>query len=134
MIRPIVARFGPRNALIAGLLFGAAAMTVYGLAAAPLAFCFGIPLGALWGIANPSAQQLMTQRVGLDQQGRLQGANASLQAIGNFIGPLLFTQVFAATAQWARPLSGLAFVQAAVLLLIAALAAVIATRTHHTAA
>ena len=134
LIRPIVARFGPRRALISGLSFGAAAMAVYGVAATPFAFCLGIPLGALWGIANPSAQQLMTQRVGADQQGQLQGANASLQAIGNFIGPLLFTQVFAATVQWGRSSAGLAFILAAALLVLATLVALITTRTRRTAA
>ena len=128
LIRPIVARFGPRITLIAGYLLGAAGMTIYGLASTPLAFCCGIPFGALWGLAGPSAQQLMTQRVGGDAQGKLQGAGGSIMAIGNLIGPILFTQIFAATAPWGLGYSGLAFVVAGALLVLAALCAAFTLR------
>jgi DHA1 family tetracycline resistance protein-like MFS transporter len=50
---------------------------------------------ALWGFAGPSAQALMSRRVSESEQGQLQGANASLQAIAGLIGPGLFTQAFA---------------------------------------
>ena len=37
----------------------------------------------------------MTRQVGPREQGRLQGANASLMGIASLIGPALFTQTFA---------------------------------------
>jgi DHA1 family tetracycline resistance protein-like MFS transporter len=54
-----------------------------------------IPFIALWGIAGPAMQSLMSQRVDPTSQGKLQGAINSLRAITGMIGPLLFTQVFA---------------------------------------
>jgi DHA1 family tetracycline resistance protein-like MFS transporter len=71
----------------------------------------GLPLVALWSLATPALQSLMSRRVGPDEQGRLQGALASLRAVTGMGGPLLFTQVFAAR------LSGAPYLIAAGLLL-----------------
>jgi DHA1 family tetracycline resistance protein-like MFS transporter len=128
LIRPAVVTFGPHAALVSGLLLGSAGLAVYGLATSPLGFCLGIPLAALWGLAGPAAQQLMTARVGVDAQGRLQGAGASLMAVANLIGPVLFTQVFAASVGGGPGYSGLAFVLAAGLLVLAALTAASSSR------
>ncbi len=125
---PIVKALGPRRAMIGGLLCGALGLVIYGLAPTPFWFCLGIPIAALWGIATSSAQQIMTARVGVAAQGKLQGAGSSLMAIGNLIGPLFFTQVFAAsiTPGAAVPFAGLGFVIAGAML---AAAAIIAERT-----
>lgn len=121
LIGKIVGRFGERRALLFGLLCGAAGFAIFGLAPSGILFCLGIPVMALWGIANPSLQGLMTRRVDPTEQGRLQGANSSLQGIANMIGPGLFTQVFAGAlaTQHGAVLSGAAFVLAAILLLSA---------------
>jgi len=95
LVGPIVARIGERNALLIGLMFGAAGFAIYGIANSGTLFLAGMPLMAIWGIANPSAQGLMSRRVGEMEQGQLQGANASVQGIANLIGPVIFTQSFA---------------------------------------
>lgn len=128
LITPIVAALGPRRALVLGYISGAVSMTLYGLAPTALIFCAGIPFGALWGIAAPASQQLMTARLGADAQGKLQGAGSSLMAIANLIGPILFTQIFAVTVTWSRGFSGLAYVLAAGLLLAAAAGAMLTLR------
>ena len=121
LIGPAVRRFGERKALIAGLVFGAAGFFVHGLAPTGSIFLLGVPLIALWGLANASSLGLMSRRVGADEQGQLQGANQSLQGIANMIGPFLFTLSFA----WAiRPelglnLPGTPFVLAGLLVLVA---------------
>jgi MFS transporter, DHA1 family, tetracycline resistance protein len=51
---------------------------------------------SLWGIATPSLQALMTRSVDSTEQGRLQGALASLTGLASLIGPTLFTQILAA--------------------------------------
>jgi MFS transporter, DHA1 family, tetracycline resistance protein len=60
VIGPVVKRFGERRALVIGLGFGAAGFAVFGLAPTGPVFWLGIPLMALWGLANPSAQGLMS--------------------------------------------------------------------------
>jgi DHA1 family tetracycline resistance protein-like MFS transporter len=71
----------------------------------------------------------MSHRVGPSEQGRLQGANASITGVANLLGPGLFAQTFAVSiggGAWHLP--GMAFVLAALLVAFAAIVAVWATR------
>jgi DHA1 family tetracycline resistance protein-like MFS transporter len=88
-------RFGERPVLLAGMAFGAAAFAVMGLAPVGWAFLIGIPLMALWGLAGPPIQSIMTRHVEPDEQGRLQGAVTSLGSFAGIFGPYLFAQIFA---------------------------------------
>jgi MFS transporter, DHA1 family, tetracycline resistance protein len=125
LVGPAVKRLGEQRALLTGLAFGALAFTVYALAPSGAVFLSGIPIGALFGFSYPALQGLMTRRVGPDEQGRLQGALASLMGIAGVIAPLLFTQVFAAAIGRFRGLGlpGAPFL-VAVLLLMAAMVVV----------
>jgi DHA1 family tetracycline resistance protein-like MFS transporter len=95
LVGPFVKRFGERYSLLSGLTFGFLAFTGFALASRGWMAFASIPLIALWGIAGPAMQSLMSQRVDPTSQGKLQGAVNSLRAITGMIGPLLFTQVFA---------------------------------------
>jgi DHA1 family tetracycline resistance protein-like MFS transporter len=95
LVGPTVRRFGERRVLIAGLLAGALGFTVYGLARTGVTFLVGVPIMALWGLASPSAQGLMSRRLGPSEQGQLQGANGSIMGIATMIGPTMFASVFA---------------------------------------
>jgi DHA1 family tetracycline resistance protein-like MFS transporter len=75
----------------------------------------------------PSAQALMTKHVSVSEQGQLQGANASLMSLSGILGPLLFTQTFAATLD---RMPGAAFMLAGLLLLAAMAVAWRATRVR----
>jgi DHA1 family tetracycline resistance protein-like MFS transporter len=95
LVGPFVKRFGERYSLLSGLGFGFLAFLAFALASRGWMAFAAIPLIALWGIAGPAMQSLMSQRVDPTSQGKLQGAVNSLRAITGMIGPLLFTQVFA---------------------------------------
>jgi DHA1 family tetracycline resistance protein-like MFS transporter len=95
LTRPLVARFGERRALLAGLICGVVGFGVFAMAETSTFFVVGIPLISLWGLAGPTAQSLMSRRVGSGEQGQLQGANSSLRGISGLIGPFLFTLTFA---------------------------------------
>jgi MFS transporter, DHA1 family, tetracycline resistance protein len=114
--------FGERGALAIGLVFGALGFAVYGVATSGWLFCVGVPLMALWGLASPSANGLMSARVSASEQGQLQGANASIQGIANLVAPVVFAQLFAyaigAGRGWNLP--GAPFLLAAILLVAAA--------------
>jgi len=118
LVRPVVARFGERRTLLAGLLCGAAGFAIYGAAATGAVFLLGIPLQALWGLDNPAAQGLMSRRVAPSAQGQLQGALGSLRGITGMIGPALFTLTFARFIAPGRAwqLPGAPFLLAALLL------------------
>jgi DHA1 family tetracycline resistance protein-like MFS transporter len=96
LVGPFVKRFGERYSLISGLTFGVLAFLGFAVASRGWMIFAAIPLLGLWGIAGPAMQSLMSQRVDHTAQGNLQGAVNSLRALTGMIGPLIFTQVFAA--------------------------------------
>jgi MFS transporter, DHA1 family, tetracycline resistance protein len=114
---PVVAWLGERRTLLVGLAFGTAGFAMYGVSWAGWVIWASIPLIALWGFADSAMQSLMSAEVGPGQQGQLQGALASLMAVAETIGPILFTQVYAAAistqADWAP--AGAPFLVAAAL-------------------
>ncbi len=130
LIKPLVARFGERTLLVAGLLFGVACFAIYGLAPTGALFWLGIPLGALWGLAGASAQSLMTRYVGPSEQGQLQGARSSINGIAEMIAPPIFTFVFATFISKNAPLElpGAPFLLAGCILALCALLAAWVTR------
>ena len=95
LVGKLAAQFGERRTLVAGLVFGAVGMTIYGVAPSGRWFAAGIPIMAMWGLYGPSAQGLMTRRVGAGQQGQLQGALSSVAGLTGIIGPGLFSVTFA---------------------------------------
>jgi DHA1 family tetracycline resistance protein-like MFS transporter len=95
LVGKLVPRIGERRTLLAGLVFGAVGFATMALAPTPTIFLIGIPLLALWGIAGPSTQALMTRQVDPREQGRLQGAVSSLASLAGIFGPAIFTQIFA---------------------------------------
>jgi DHA1 family tetracycline resistance protein-like MFS transporter len=78
---------------------------------------------ALWGLAMPTLQSLMTRRVSESEQGQLQGASMSVASIAGVISPLFFGAVYARSIGEgaAVPFPGLSFLIAAAVLLLAAL-------------
>jgi MFS transporter, DHA1 family, tetracycline resistance protein len=96
LVGPFVKRFGERRSLLSGLFFGFLGFAGFALASRGWMILAVIPFIALWGIAGPAMQSLMSRRVDPSSQGKLQGAINSLRAITGMAGPVLFTQVFAA--------------------------------------
>jgi DHA1 family tetracycline resistance protein-like MFS transporter len=130
LVGPFVKRFGERRSVLFGLLCGTVGFTGFASAASGWVLYAVIPFIALWGIAAPAIQSLMSRRVDPSSQGKLQGAINSLRAMTGMAGPVLFTQVFAvAISPRARiHLPGAPYYLAAVLLLSSLLMAVYVTR------
>jgi DHA1 family tetracycline resistance protein-like MFS transporter len=130
VVGPVTKRLGERKALMLGLAFGILGFFVFAMARTGLEFCVGIPLMALWGLANPASMALMSRSVGASEQGQLQGANASVSGIAILFGPSLFTLTFAyaigAGRDWHLP--GAPFLIATVLVAFAAITAWRVTR------
>ena len=111
LIGRISRRFGDRRTLLLGATAGGIGFTGYALAPTGYWFWAAMPIAALWAIAGPAAQSLMTSRVSPSEQGRLQGAIGSLNSIAGIVGPTLFTQTLAAVAvnEVRGPLAGATF-------------------------
>jgi MFS transporter, DHA1 family, tetracycline resistance protein len=131
IVGPVTKRIGERAALMVGLAFGVVGFLVFAFAQTGTVFWIGIPLLALWGLESPACMALMSRRVGASEQGRLQGANASVTGIANLFGPGVFTQVFAfaigSGVDWTLP--GAPFLIAALLIGVAGILAWRVTRT-----
>jgi DHA1 family tetracycline resistance protein-like MFS transporter len=103
LIGRIVRRLGERRTLLLGAACGAIGFALYGLAPSGYWFWAAMPIAAFWALANPAAQALMTRQVSAQEQGRLQGAVGSLNAIAGILAPTLFTQTLAAVAHAGLP-------------------------------
>jgi DHA1 family tetracycline resistance protein-like MFS transporter len=94
LVGRIVNALGERRALLFGLACGVIGFAIYGVANVGWIFLIGIPVSALWGVAGPSTQALITRQVGSDVQGRIQGALMSLVSLAGIIGPAIFAGSF----------------------------------------
>ncbi|MBI1187977.1 MAG: MFS transporter [Alphaproteobacteria bacterium] len=117
LVGRVVGRVGERGAVIIGMSFAIMGMIAYVFIDHGWMVFVVSALASLHALTGPSLNALVTTRVPADQQGALQGAMASLNALGAIIGPLVLTQALsAATAETiARPFPGAAFALAAVI-------------------
>jgi MFS transporter, DHA1 family, tetracycline resistance protein len=127
-------RIGERGAVILGMSLNVAGFACLGLA--PVAALFWPSLGfiILAGVAFPNLMSLLSKRVEVDQQGQLQGSLAILFGLGQLVGPIAFTNIFAWSVRqhgvWHIP--GLTMlVGAAMLVVSVGLALVYARPTEH---
>ena len=125
VVGPAVKRFGERNAILIGYGFGITGFLMLALIPSGAGTLIGIVPLALWAIADPAMQGSMSRMVSAEEQGRLQGATASVQSIAQLMGPFLFTLTFAYFIDASAPLllPGAPFLVAAGLLLAAMAAA-----------
>ena len=132
LVGPYVKRFGERFSLVSGLIFGTIGFLCFALAPTALILMSTIPFIALWGIAAPAVQSLMSRHVDPSSQGKLQGGINSLRAITGMAGPVLFTQVFkhAISPGSSIKLPGAPYLLAAFLLGMSMLLAAYVTRAH----
>ena len=135
MVGPYVKKFGERFGLTSGLVWGALGFLGFAMATRGWHVLAAVPFIALWGVAGPSMQSLMSQRVDHTAQGKLQGAINSLRALTGMLGPLLFTQVFSAAIlpESRIHLPGAPYYLASLLLVCCLLVATVVTRRHEEA-
>jgi DHA1 family tetracycline resistance protein-like MFS transporter len=94
LVGKIVPRLGERRTLLLGLACGTVGFLIYAFASVGWMFLAAIPVSALWGLAGPATQALITRQVSADAQGRVQGALMSLVSLTGIAAPLMFGGVF----------------------------------------
>ena len=134
---PVVKRLGERQAMIFGLCCGIIGFLIYGFAPTGGWIWLAIPVSALWAFYGPAAQSLMSRNVDPSEQGRLQGALASMNGIAFMIAPVLYPQLFASALDMkdvmgSLPVLGAPFFMAAALLIAALVLAERVTRKNST--
>jgi DHA1 family tetracycline resistance protein-like MFS transporter len=118
VVRRLIPRIGERRALLFGLSCGTLGFLVYAFAERAWMFLLGLPISALWALAQPATQALITRQVGPEVQGRIQGALMSLVAMAGIVAPALFATSFGWFVGPHAPVRfpGIAFLIAGVLL------------------
>lgn len=118
VVGPVARRFGDRPTMVFGLFGGAVGVAAMGLAPNGLLFAAAMLPNALWGLAMPTMQALMTRRVSESEQGQLQGATMSVASVAGVASPLFFGWLYSVTASAGHPAwqSGIAFLVAAAVL------------------
>jgi len=121
LAKRVVHGLGERRTLLFGTACGVVAFGIYGIATTGWVFLLALPIGALWGLASPVTQSIMTRQVDPREQGRLQGSVTSLASTAGIIGPALFTTVFATFIgeHAAMHLPGAPFLLSSLLVLVA---------------
>lgn len=97
LIGPMVKRFGEHACMTIGMMCGIVGFAVMGIAPISTVYLVGIPFIALWGLAGPAMQSLMSQRVSSTEQGQLQGAIGSLRGLTGVFGPIVMNGTFSLT-------------------------------------
>ncbi|TBR10167.1 MAG: MFS transporter [Lysobacter sp.] len=123
----LVRRLGERRALVLGLACGVVGFTVYGFATSSWVFLIGMPISALWAVAQPATQALITREVGPEAQGRMQGALMSLVSLAGIAAPVMFAGTFGYFIGRRAPAyqPGAAFFLAAIVLAMALVIAIL---------
>ncbi len=119
LVGPVVKRLRDRRTMVLGLFGGAVGIACMGLSPTGWFFTAAMLPNALWGLAMPTLQSLMTQRVTESEQGQLQGANNSVASMAGVVSPLFFGWVYSVSVgpgAWVN-VPGLSFLMAALVLL-----------------
>ena len=94
LIGRFLRRLGAPRTLLMALTVMTSSFAAYAFASQGWMVFVIIPISSLAGLLSPAVNSLMTAEVGRDGQGELQGAVASVQALGNVLSPLVMTQLF----------------------------------------
>ncbi|MGR3661433.1 MAG: TCR/Tet family MFS transporter [Paracoccaceae bacterium] len=120
LMRPILKLLGERNTVIVGMGIDVVAFIFLAFVADGMWALIMTPLTALGSMASPAMQGIMSRTASDNQQGELQGALSSINAVATIIAPLLMTQIFwyFTSADAAINLPGAPFLLSSVLAMI----------------
>lgn len=128
----VIARLGEWRTAFLGLGVSAVAYAAYGFASSGWMIFGIIAVGSIGGLAGPAVQGLISNSVGDDEQGTMQGAITSLESVAGVVGPLIATALFGYYIATERTpqVPGAPFFSAAFIALLALVAAWVARRSH----
>jgi DHA1 family tetracycline resistance protein-like MFS transporter len=91
----IVKRLGERGAAVMGLASACLAFSGYAITRSGAVAVALLIVTGLQSLVQPSLMAMMSRRVGVDQQGELQGLNGSIGALAAILAPIILTQPLA---------------------------------------
>ena len=120
LIRVVIPRWGAPTTAFIGFVVQAVAYLGIAFAGSSLALYVWCVASGFAGLVGPAVSGIMSNQVPQNEQGELQGINASMGSIAAIIGPLVMTQSFTFFTGADAPiyLPGIAFIIAAILAII----------------
>ena len=103
LVRRIVPALGERRAALTGYALSCCAYIAFGFAGQAWILLLGLVLQAFGAISGPAVQSMFSARAGADQQGRTQGALASVQGLTAIVAPLVAGWAFSTFAAASAP-------------------------------
>lgn len=94
VLRIIVPRWGEKRVAVFGMIMAMIGLAGTGLAPTAAIVLALLPIAALSDVVPASLQGLMSNRVGSDEQGKLQGVLGSIGALISIVAPLMMTGTF----------------------------------------
>lgn len=94
LVGPAIKAWGERRTAIVGMVLDIVAFVAYGFLTSGFWAMMITPVAALGGIGGPALQAMMANAAPDDQQGELQGVQASVTALATGISPMVMTFVF----------------------------------------
>jgi len=94
VVGPVTKALGDRKTMLLGLAGGTLGIMLMGWAPSGWFFVAAMLPNALWGLAMPTLQSLMTRQVSESEQGQLQGATMSVASIAGVMSPLFFGWIY----------------------------------------
>lgn len=133
LAKRIIGRIGDVRGVVLGLLLSVLAQTLYGLATQGWMIYAILFIGALAGIAGPAIQTYITKHVPPNEQGAVQGVFSGLMSLAGIPAPLIATWSFGWAVAHTDVINvpGIAFFEAAAVVLLALVLAVRSFRKDH---
>ena len=120
--------FAPVLGALSDMGAGLASFALYGTAWSQWVVFAAIALGGFWGVWSAAAQTILSKTVAATEQGRLQGALASVRAACQVFTPAIFNGAFALSVRVDAHWAGAPMLVSAALLALAVPFAAAATR------
>jgi MFS transporter, DHA1 family, tetracycline resistance protein len=103
-VAPMIRRFGERRTAAFGMVFEVISYLFYAVANSGFWALVFTPIASIGGVTAPAIQAIMSQATPEDQQGELQGINASVTALASILAPLVMTWIFSYFTSDAAPI------------------------------
>jgi DHA1 family tetracycline resistance protein-like MFS transporter len=140
LARILLPRWGDKRTMVIGLATAVIEFTAYGLATQAWMIYAIMLVGGIGLLGGQATQGLLSQQVGDDEQGALQGALTSLASITGVVAPVMATELFRAFTRPGSPnIPGMPFFLSSLLNFVALVIAVrvlsrLRDRARHAAA
>jgi DHA1 family tetracycline resistance protein-like MFS transporter len=120
LIKPFIECLGEKHVIALCFMVGALDNVMYGLAGQKVTIFVAITISSFCGMAFPTISAVKSNNVEESEQGRIQGALYSLQALASGVGPMLLRLVYHFTKDSRFPGAGTMFIFAGSLYIVAA--------------